>query len=90
MLILLYILLSLLAVSLWINIGLWREVRRLKNKVMDLCLEKTTNHELAFNNFRRGWNKAVEGHKKEDKDEDDVLVEMAKKAKDEPEMDFFN
>jgi len=90
MLILLYILLSLLAVSLWINIGLWREVRRLKNKVMDLCLEKTTNHELAYNNFRRGWNKAVEGHKKLDKDEDDVLVEMAKKAKDEPEMDFFN
>lgn len=30
LIILLYILLSLLAVSLWINIGLWREVKRLE------------------------------------------------------------
>lgn len=56
LIILLYILLSLLAVSLWINIGLWREVKRLENKVIDLCLENATKQELAENNFRRGWN----------------------------------
>lgn len=54
--VLFYITLSLLAVSLWMNVGLWRTNKKFEDQIVDLVLEKSTDKEIAENNFRRGWN----------------------------------